>query len=76
MVRRHYPLQELMGTRRLAWSFLLGDPLSNGPPARLFQGNKVIEAWVDAAEAAKMSPTLAFVDEKNVITKVERGARP
>jgi aspartate 1-decarboxylase len=57
-----------------------GEIVLNGPPARLFQkGDKVIiiaEAWVEAAEAAKMSPTVAFLDEKNNITEVKKGWRP
>ncbi len=57
-----------------------GEIIMNGPPARLFQkGDKVIilgEAWVEAKYVKKMSPTLVFVDEKNVITKVQRGWRP
>ena len=57
-----------------------GDIILNGPPARLFQkGDKVVilgEAWVSPAEAAKMSPTVVFMDEKNKITKVKKaGAR-
>ena len=57
-----------------------GEIILNGPPARLFQkGDKVIilgEAWVEAVHVKKMSPTLVFVDDKNAITKVERGWRP
>ncbi len=57
-----------------------GEVVLNGPPARLFQkGDKVIvlgEAWVEVSEAAKMSPTTVFVDEKNKITKVTKGWRP
>jgi aspartate 1-decarboxylase len=57
-----------------------GEIIMNGPPARLFQkGDKVIilgEAWVEAKYVKKMSPTLVFVDDKNVITKVQRGWRP
>lgn len=57
-----------------------GEIVLNGPPARLFQkGDKVIvlgEAWVDRKEAAKMSPTVLFLDDKNKITKVKRGWRP
>lgn len=57
-----------------------GEIILNGPPARLFQkGDKVIiigEGWVTAAEAAKMSPSLVFVDDKNKITKVKKGWRP
>jgi aspartate 1-decarboxylase len=53
-----------------------GEIILNGPPARLFQkGDKVIilgEAWVEAAEAPKMTPTLVFVDEKNKITEVKK----
>ena len=57
-----------------------GDIILNGPPARLFQkGDKVIifgDAWVTPAEAKRMSPTLVFMDDRNAITKVERGWRP
>lgn len=57
-----------------------GQIVLNGPPARLFQkGDKVVilgEAWVDAKDAAKMSPTVVFMDDKNQITKVEKGWRP
>ncbi len=57
-----------------------GDIVLNGPPARLFhKGDKVIilgEAWVEAAEAAKMSPTVVFLDDKNRITGVKEGWRP
>src|SRR3990167_6732330 len=49
-----------------------GQIVLNGPPARLFQkGDKVIvlaEACVEAAEAAKMSPTVVFLDDNNQIT--------
>ncbi len=57
-----------------------GDVVLNGPPARLFQkGDKVVilgEAWVTPEEAAKMSPTVAFMDDKNQITEVKKGWRP
>jgi aspartate 1-decarboxylase len=57
-----------------------GDIVLNGPPARLFQkGDKVVilgEAWVDAKDAVKMSPTVAFMDDKNKITEVKKGWRP
>ncbi|MFM2330595.1 MAG: hypothetical protein RLZZ26_102 [Candidatus Parcubacteria bacterium] len=57
-----------------------GEIILNGPPARLFQkGDKVIilgEAWVDAKDAAKMSPTVVFMDDKNKITEVKKGWRP
>ncbi len=57
-----------------------GEIILNGPPARLFQkGDKVIvlgEGWVTSEEATKMSPTLVFVDDKNKITKIEKGWRP
>lgn len=57
-----------------------GQIVLNGPPARLFQkGDKVVilgEAWVDAKDAAKMSPTVVFMDDQNNITKVEKGWRP
>ena len=57
-----------------------GEIILNGPPARLFQkGDKIIvlgEAWVDAKEAAKMSPTVVFMDDKNKITEIKKGWRP
>jgi aspartate 1-decarboxylase len=57
-----------------------GEVVLNGPPARLFhKGDKVIilaKAWVDAKEAAKMSPTVVFMNDKNKITKVVKGWRP
>ena len=57
-----------------------GEIILNGPPARLFQkGDKVIilgEAWVDAKEAEKMSPTVVFMDEANKITEIKKGWRP
>ncbi len=57
-----------------------GQIVLNGPPARLFQkGDKVIvigEAWVEAAEAAKMTPTVVFFDDNNEITEVKKGWRP
>lgn len=57
-----------------------GEVILNGPPARLFQkGDKVIilgEAWVEASEAANMSPTVVFMDDKNNITEIKKGARP
>ena len=57
-----------------------GEIILNGPPARLFQkGDKVIilgEAWVPAADAAKMSPTVVFMDDQNNITEVKTGWRP
>ena len=57
-----------------------GEIILNGPPARLFQkGDKVIilgEAWVEMADAAKMSPTVVFMDDKNRITEVKKGWRP
>ena len=57
-----------------------GEIILNGPPARLFQkGDKVIilgEAWVEAKEAEKMSPTVVFMNEKNKITKIKKGWRP
>lgn len=57
-----------------------GQVVLNGPPARLFQkGDKVVvlgEAWVDAKDAAKMSPTTVFMDDKNEITEVKKGWRP
>ena len=57
-----------------------GDIILNGPPARHFQkGDKVIvlgEAWVEAKEAVKMSPTVVFMNDKNKITKVKKGWRP
>ena len=57
-----------------------GEIIMNGPPARLFQkGDKVIilgEAWVEAKEAAKTSPTVVFMDEKNHSTEIKKGWRP
>lgn len=57
-----------------------GQIILNGPPARLFQkGDKVVvlgEAWVDAEDAAKMSPTVLFLDDHNKITEVKKGWRP
>lgn len=57
-----------------------GEIILNGPPARLFQkGDKVIilgEAWVEAADAAKMSPTVVFMDDQNRITEIKKGWRP
>jgi len=57
-----------------------GEIILNGPPARLFQrGDKVVilgEAWVDAKDAAKMSPTVVFMDGENKITEVKKGWRP
>jgi len=57
-----------------------GEIILNGPPARLFQkGDKVIilgEAWVDAKDAAKISPTVVFMDDKNQITEAKKGWRP
>jgi aspartate 1-decarboxylase len=61
-----------------------GEIILNGPPARLFQkGDKVIilgEAWVEASDAAKMSPTVVFFKDKgknpNAIDSVKKGWRP
>ena len=57
-----------------------GEIILNGPPARLFQKGDIVvilgEGWVTAAEAAKMSPTVVFMDGKNQITEVKRGWRP
>lgn len=57
-----------------------GEIILNGPPARLFQKGDIVvilgEAWVTPAEAARMSPTVVFVDGKNKITKVKKGWRP
>jgi aspartate 1-decarboxylase len=57
-----------------------GEIVLNGPPARLFQkGDKVVilgEGWIGHEEAAKMSPTVVFVNDKNKITKIEKGWRP
>jgi len=57
-----------------------GEIIMNGPPARHFQkGDKVIilgEAWVEAKEAAKMSPTVVFMNETNRITDIKKGWRP
>ena len=57
-----------------------GEIILNGPPARLFQKGDIVvilgEAWVTPEEAAKMSPTVVFLDGKNKITKVKKGWRP
>jgi aspartate 1-decarboxylase len=57
-----------------------GQIILNGPPARLFQKGDIViilgEAWVTAEEAAKMSPTVVFVDGKNQVTEVKKGWRP
>lgn len=57
-----------------------GEIILNGPPARLFQKGDIViilgEAWVETKEAAKMNPTVVFVDGKNKITKVKKGWRP
>lgn len=57
-----------------------GEIILNGPPARLFhKGDKVIilaEGHISPADAAKASPTVVFLDEKNKITKVKKGWRP
>lgn len=57
-----------------------GQIVLNGPPARLFQKGDIVvilgEGWVTAAEAAKMSPTVVFMDGKNQITEVKKGWRP
>ena len=57
-----------------------GEIILNGPPARLFQKGDLIvvlgEAWVTPEEAAKMSPTTVFMDDKNQITEVKKGWRP
>jgi len=54
-----------------------GEIILNGPPARFFQkGDKVIilgEAWIEASEAAKMSPTVVFMDDRNRITEIKKG---
>lgn len=57
-----------------------GEIILNGPPARLFQKGDIVvilgEGWVTTAEAAKMSPTVVFMDNKNKITEVKKGWRP
>ena len=57
-----------------------GQIVLNGPPARLFQKGDIVvilgEGWVTTEEAAKMSPTVVFMDEKNQITEVKKGWRP
>ncbi|MDO8566824.1 MAG: aspartate 1-decarboxylase [bacterium] len=57
-----------------------GEIILNGPPARLFQkGDKIIvlgEAWVEASDAKKMSPTVVFMNDKNRITKIKKSWRP
>lgn len=54
-----------------------GEIILNGPPARIFhKGDKVIilgEGLVTAEEAAKMSPTVVFMDDKNNITNIQKG---
>lgn len=54
-----------------------GEVVLNGPPARLFQkGDKIVvlgEAWVEAEEAKRMSPTVVFVDDNNRITEIKKG---
>ena len=59
-----------------------GQIVLNGPPARLFQkGDKVVvlgEAWVEAKDARKMSPTVVFFkdDGTNDIADIKKGWRP
>lgn len=57
-----------------------GQIVLNGPPARLFQKGDIVvilgEGWVTTEEAAKMSPTVVFMDGKNQITEVKKGWRP
>lgn len=57
-----------------------GQIVLNGPPARLFQKGDIVvilgEGWVTTEEAAKMSPTVVFMDDKNQITEVKKGWRP
>ena len=57
-----------------------GEIILNGPPARLFQRGDIVvilgEGWVTTEEAAKMSPTVVFMDGKNQITEVKKGWRP
>ena len=57
-----------------------GQIVLNGPPARLFQKGDIVvilgEGWVTTEEAAKMSPTVVFMDDKNKITEVKKGWRP
>jgi aspartate 1-decarboxylase len=57
-----------------------GQIVLNGPPARLFQKGDIVvilgEGWVTQEEAAKMSPTVVFMDGKNQITEVKKGWRP
>lgn len=57
-----------------------GELILNGPPARLFQKGDIViilgEAWVEAKDAAKMSPTVVFMDSRNQITEVKKGWRP
>lgn len=56
-----------------------GQMVLNGPPARLFQkGDKIVvlgEAWVEAEDAKKMSPTVVFFKEDgtNEIADVKKG---
>lgn len=57
-----------------------GEVILNGPPSRLFhKGDKVVilaEGHISPADAAKASPTVVFLDDKNKITKVKKGWRP
>jgi aspartate 1-decarboxylase len=57
-----------------------GEIILNGPPARLFQKGDIVvilgEGWVTTEEAAKMSPTVVFMDSKNKITEIKQGWRP
>ena len=34
--------------------------------------DQLAQAWVDAKEAAKMSPTVVFMDDNNKITEVKK----
>lgn len=53
-----------------------GDICLNGPPARHFApGDKVIilaEADIDAAETDDFAPVVAFVDDSNRVTRIDR----
>ncbi len=53
-----------------------GDICLNGPPARHFQrGDKIIilaEAWITPEEFSNIVPVVVFVDDKNVVTSVEK----
>ena len=57
-----------------------GEIVLNGPPAHHFHNGDIViiwaDAWVEVKDAKKMSPTVAFVNSKNKITKITKGWRP